>query len=268
VRRERSILTASFITGTATVTAVDNVACFETFHDNPTCHEVKAQYQVLTTRHEFDSLHLHYETDNAIRNGTFQYILNRESPGTPLIVGEIFNPSQTDTILFQTEGEGGSGDNNMFPAWAIALLAVSGLIFCCCCMSALHYYSKQRGGQNNVGAYEENGDSEECVIQVIPISESARTRKKSNSFGGNSERAAGAGSKEAGGRDTTALVERDELEDEADEVINLTSPGAAFGSMARVLDDGTDEEICPRFGENNEFARETHCWLLERTSDN
>ena len=103
IRIHRS-LTIDRVPNSAKINGITEIECAETDHLEATCLWIEAEYKYNIVQEAYFDLNELFinATNEALTNGTFQYILERESPGTPLIVGKIDRKAALDPPESQT----------------------------------------------------------------------------------------------------------------------------------------------------------------------
>ena len=134
----------------ANITGVVQIDCGEGVHVDSTCHNVKAQYQYEIVQEILRIVNATFynATNEAIYNGTYQYILDTVTDGTsPLIIGYI-SPDGGST------GGNPPSDDDKLAGWAIFLIILA-ILLCCLCLALLYYFYMRKEEEKELQAYSE-----------------------------------------------------------------------------------------------------------------
>lgn len=154
-RRQLSVL---FFPGSAEVTDVQQVSCDEGSHKDAVCHNAQAVYSYEINQEIMLVVNETYyeQTEAGLYNGTFQNILERESPGTPLIIGTILPdgnvvPPGSDNI----HSSGNNGDKDGLAGWAIFLIVLAVLLCLCLGLWAFLFFCMQKEDDKHLQPYQD-----------------------------------------------------------------------------------------------------------------
>jgi hypothetical protein len=140
--------------GSARVVRAYKTPCGPFVHPDSTCHELYATYALdflpdqqpsQVDQSEIKRIY-QVETYKAINDGTYQSVMNRNKPDSPIVIGTIplaaGGNGQEPKNFFQ------SADNRMYLAIAFVLFLC--LILCCCICVRLFHVFQERNDKNKV----------------------------------------------------------------------------------------------------------------------
>ena len=149
----RRRLSVVFVPGSAIVTDLREVPCDENSHKDAVCHDAKAEYKYEITDEILLIANDTYTeaTDEGRYNGTYQFILDREEFGTPLVIGtilpngEVVPPTGGGGKLDTVADRGGDdeSDNDKMAGWAIFLIILL-ILICLALLAWLFFFLRDK----------------------------------------------------------------------------------------------------------------------------
>ena len=177
-------LSVVYVPDSAVITEMEEIECIEGAHKDSTCHNAKAEwkYEIVDEIYLVVNQTYYNATEEGTYNGTYQDILNREKPGTPLRIGfigpdgEIITP---DGGNGERGGVGDDDDDDKMAGWAIFLIVLLVLLCCCLCLAILYYFFLRKQ-DDDVASYHEEDFAYDFFIpkNIAPQTEADDVRNK------------------------------------------------------------------------------------------
>jgi nitrogen fixation-related uncharacterized protein len=128
--------------------------CPGNVHPESTCHDVEGTYVLLVQDENITAVRQNYSeaTLIAIYDGTYQDVMEKEYPDTPLFIGSIPPPS--------TEAPKKSDDDDGLALWALILIILLVVLLFLSCLLCIFYYwmlKKQQAEDKQSEPYDEEG---------------------------------------------------------------------------------------------------------------
>lgn len=139
VLRNGRLLRVVPIPGSSTVDEVNEYPCPASGLPGLTCHSARAKYDVLMSSEEdTSSIQGDYTeaSETAANDGTYNNVLQRVDPDTPLYIGIMNNKDQIPpgSLKRGYDGEDDEEDDGWFKWWYILILLLLLLLCCLCCL--------------------------------------------------------------------------------------------------------------------------------------
>jgi hypothetical protein len=161
--KSRRSLSINRVPNSAKVTKIKPVPCGPTDHLDATCLTTQAEYMYSIEKEYFFVLNqtFYNETNKALWNGTFQFILDHESPGTPLVIGNIQREAFRE---YADSGGGDSGDGGGGGMSGGAKFCIVMLIFALIGVPLYILYRKRKEDADKSPSYDDEGFAYDFLI--------------------------------------------------------------------------------------------------------